>query len=123
MTQVAPNSGARISLPPQPAASERKTMMMQRLSVLLCTILIIGTGGSYAAPLVSRPDPAPPLRLAATACFGGRTTPTEDHPILDRKRISAMRRAGQLPDTFVCGRCRYDIGGDPGAVYYVKTCS
>lgn len=110
------NASVRLALP-------LTTMVMRRLSVLLCTILMISTGGVYATPLISRPNPAPLLRLAATTCFGGRTIPNEAHPILNSKRISGMRRAGQLPDTFVCGRCRYDIAGDPGAVYYVKTCS
>jgi hypothetical protein len=68
---------------------------------------------------------SPPVELlvrVAAACFGGRAIPSEAHPILDAKLISRMRADGRLPDTFVCGRCRYDIGGDPGAVYYVKTC-
>ena len=33
-----------------------------------------------------------------------------------------MRRAGRLPDTFVRGRCTYNLAGDPEVAYYVKTC-
>ena len=28
----------------------------------------------------------------------------------------------RLPDSFACGRCRYDLAGDPDATYYVRTC-
>lgn len=43
-------------------------------------------------------------------------------PITDAKVIAKMRREGKLPDSYVKGRCRYDLGGDPGAAYYHVTC-
>jgi hypothetical protein len=51
-----------------------------------------------------------------------RMIASEVHPILDSKLIAKLRREGKLPDKFVCGRCQYDLRGDPGAAYYVKTC-
>jgi hypothetical protein len=64
------------------------------------------------------------LRIGATDCKG--PIATEDHPLFapktDPDRLSRMRRDGKLPDKFVCGRCEYDLGGDPGSAYYVKTC-
>ena len=64
------------------------------------------------------------LRIGATDCKG--PIANEEHPLLapksDPDRLSRMRREGKLPDKFVCGKCKYDLGGDPGAAYYVKTC-
>jgi hypothetical protein len=48
--------------------------------------------------------------------------PTEANPIVGEKRLATMRRAGKLPDTFLRGRCTYNLAGDTGAAYYVKTC-
>jgi hypothetical protein len=95
---------------------------MHKFPSLLCAILLVGTVNVAASPVVPQASFHPFLLRIAAACFGGRTIPTEAHPILNAKLIAKMRRSGQLPDTFACGRCRYDIGGDPGAVYYVKTC-
>lgn len=64
------------------------------------------------------------LRIGATDCKG--PIATEDHPLFapksDPDRLLRMKREGKLPDKFVCGRCEYDLGGDPGAAYYAKTC-
>lgn len=62
-----------------------------------------------------------PVLSIATASFQG-TIPTEAHPIFGEKRLAKMRREGRLPDTFVRGRCEYNLAGDPGVAYYVKTC-
>jgi len=59
-------------------------------------------------------------RVGATDCRG--PIASEVHPILDSKLIAKLRREGKLRDKFVCGRCQYDLRGDPGAAYYVKTC-
>ena len=37
-------------------------------------------------------------------------------------RLARMRKNGELPDTLRAGRCRYDLAGDPGVAYYVRTC-
>ena len=60
------------------------------------------------------------VRVGATDCKG--PIASEKHPILGEKLTGRLRREGQLPDSFVCGRCRYDLRGDPGAAYYIKTC-
>jgi hypothetical protein len=46
--------------------------------------------------------------------------PTQANPVRDAALLAAMRR--RLPDSFACGRCRYDLAGDPDATYYLKTC-
>ena len=46
--------------------------------------------------------------------------PTQANPVTDATRLAQMRN--QLPDTFACGRCRYDLAGDAGAAYYLRTC-
>lgn len=46
--------------------------------------------------------------------------PTSSNPVTDATRLAAMR--SRLPDTFACGRCRYDLAGDAGAAYYLRTC-
>jgi hypothetical protein len=90
--------------------------------MLLCVGLAAGIGGASAMPLAPSPHSDAVLIRVAGACFGGRTIPTEAKPLVDEKRIAKMRAAGQLPDTFVCGRCTYNLGGDPGAAWYAKTC-
>jgi hypothetical protein len=84
--------------------------------------LMTSVGAAAAMPAGPAPHADGLLIRVAGACFGGRPIPTEAKPLLDAKRIAQMRAAGQLPDSFVCGRCRYDLGGDPGAAWYVKTC-
>lgn len=95
------------------------------------TLLALSTIAAIAAPAgeasaqgvgVGRGDNHALLVPIAAACFGGRPIPTEARPLHGERPIAKMRKAGQLPDTFVCGSCRFDIGGDPGVVYYVKTC-
>jgi hypothetical protein len=46
--------------------------------------------------------------------------PTQANPVRDAALLAEMRR--RLPDTFACGRCRYDLAGDQDAAYYLKTC-
>ena len=46
--------------------------------------------------------------------------PTQASPITDATRLAELRT--RLPDTFACGRCRYDLAGDATAAYYLRTC-
>lgn len=38
------------------------------------------------------------------------------------ERLARMRRRGELPDRIIAGPCTYDLAGDIGVAYYVKTC-
>jgi hypothetical protein len=60
------------------------------------------------------------VRIGATDCKG--PVASERHPIMGEKLTGKLRQEGRLPDSFVCGRCRYDLRGDPGAAYYIKSC-
>jgi hypothetical protein len=98
---------------------------MTKSLALLGAMLISGSQSAFAMPpSFPMAGDAIFLRVGATDCKG--PIATEDHPIFapkeDPDRLLRMRREGKLPDTFVCGRCEYNIGGDPGAAYYVKTC-
>jgi hypothetical protein len=77
------------------------------------------SGGASAFPRTSSPVPSVIYQTVAT--FQG-PIPTEANPIRDTQRLMKMRRQGKLPDTFVRGRCKYNIAGDSGATYYVKSC-
>jgi hypothetical protein len=46
--------------------------------------------------------------------------PTQANPVTDAARLAEMR--SRLPDTFACGRCRYDLAGDGTTTYYLRTC-
>ena len=46
--------------------------------------------------------------------------PTRASPITNATRLAELRT--RLPDTFACGRCRYDLAGDATAAYYLRTC-
>ncbi len=84
------------------------------LSVLIGSA---ATASAFQYGLPSQPNPL----LMTVANFQG-TIPTEAHPIVGEERLAKMRREGKLPDTFVRGPCTYNLAGDPGAAYYVKTC-
>lgn len=60
------------------------------------------------------------MTVGAADCRG--PIASEQHPIMGEKLTEKMRRAGKLPDKFVCGRCEYNLAGDAGAAYYVKAC-
>lgn len=87
---------------------------------LLCAGWAGSIGVASAFP-VGPSEVSEPFLLSIAATFKG-TIPSEAHPIRGAARIAKMRREGRLPDTFVRGRCEYDLGGDPEVVYYVKTC-
>jgi len=82
--------------------------------------VLIGSPGTASAFRSGLPPQPYPL-LTYVANFEG-TVPTEASPIVGEKRLAKMRREGKLPDTFVRGPCTYNLAGDPGAAYYVKTC-
>jgi hypothetical protein len=94
---------------------------MNKTLVLLLAGLLSGVQSASAIPLS---PPAGPntflLRIGATDCKG--PIATEARPIIGTEILAKMRREGRLPDRFVCGRCEYNLGGDPGAAYYVKKC-
>lgn len=92
-----------------------------RMVLLLSAILLLNGGGASAITLMLRPQSDGLLVRVAAGCRlpGGRPIPTEDRALDDPQLIAKMRKAGQLPDTFVCGRYRYDIAGNPGTTYYV----
>ena len=77
----------------------------------------IGPASALPVGSLSQPDPT----WTTIANFTG-PIPTEAHPITGEKKLARMRSEGKLPDTFVRGPCTYNLAGDPGAAYYVKTC-
>jgi hypothetical protein len=92
------------------------------LALLLCSGLAGNAGvAASALPMGRSEGPERLLVAAATSSFTG-TIPTEARPITGEARIAKMRAEGRLPDTFVRGRCTYNLAGDPAVVYYVKSC-
>jgi hypothetical protein len=87
--------------------------------LLLCSALLSVQPAS-GAPLSVPGDARLLLKVGATDCKG--PIATEAHPITGAARLARMRKEGRLPDRFVCGRCEYLLGGDPGAAFYVKKC-
>jgi hypothetical protein len=94
---------------------------MTRTLSLFFAGLLVGVQSASAFPL-STPAGSDRLlvRIGATDCKG--PIASEAHPIFGTKLLARMRKTGRLPDTFVCGGCTYNLGGDPGAAYYAKTC-
>jgi hypothetical protein len=94
---------------------------MKRTIFLLFAGMLSGMQTTLAMPLASPAEPSTLLlRTGAADCKG--PIASEAHPIFGTERLAKMRRTGLLPDTFVCGRCTYDLAGDPGVAYYAKTC-
>jgi hypothetical protein len=92
--------------------------------IILCGILGLcvlasGTLPAFALPLSEFSRVYPYLVRKAQICLLTRI-PTQANPVRDATLLAEMRR--RLPDTFACGRCRYDLAGDQGAAYYLKTC-
>ena len=87
-------------------------------------VILIGLLSSVTAvsavPFLQLSEIQPIVLVGATDCKG--PIASEKHPIIGEKLTGKLRREGRLPDSFACGRCRYDLGGDPGAAYYIKTC-
>ena len=94
---------------------------MQRALFLICGAYFLGAPIASALPFWNPGDQTVLVhRVGTTDCRG--PIASDAHPILDSKLIAKLRREGKLPDKFMCGRCQYDLRGDPGAAYYVKTC-
>jgi hypothetical protein len=87
--------------------------------LFLCGALL-SVPPAFGAALSLPEDTALLLKVGASDCKG--PIATEAHPITGAARLARMRKEGRLPDRFVCGRCEYLLGGDPGAAFYVKKC-
>ena len=68
---------------------------------------------------------------SARSLTADRLTPAADDPdayVIDGRyqrgeaRLARMRAKGELPDTVHAGACHFDLAGDPGVAYYVKSC-
>ena len=87
-------------------------------------ILFASVVGSAVSPAVALPLSElgrvyPYLVRTARICLL-TSIPTQANPVTDAVRLAEMR--SRLPDTFACGRCRYDLAGDAGGAYYLRTC-
>ena len=95
---------------------------MNNSRLLLFAVLLSNVVQPASAIPLSSPGGPSALLLRAGAADCEGPIATEAHPIFGTEILAKMRREGRLPDSFVCGRCKYDLGGDPGVAYYVKTC-
>ena len=82
--------------------------------IILCGILALcvfalGMLPASALPLSELSRVYPYLVRKARICLL-TGIPTQANPIMDAELLAEMRR--RLPDTFACGRCRYDLAGD-----------
>ena len=87
--------------------------------ILASCVLALGVQAAAALPLSEFGRVYPYLVRKAQICLL-TSIPTQANPVRDATLLAEMRR--QLPDTFACGRCRYDLAGDRGAAYYLRTC-
>ena len=89
------------------------------VGILALWVLASGMLAASALPLSEFSRVYPYLVRKARICLL-TGIPTQANPITDAELLAEMRR--RLAVTFACGRCRYDLAGDPTAAYYVKTC-
>jgi hypothetical protein len=87
--------------------------------ILAASILAPGLLPALALPLSEFGRVYPYLVRKAQICLL-TSIPTQANPITDATRLAEVR--SRLPDTFACGRCRYDLAGDGTATYYLRTC-
>ncbi len=87
--------------------------------VLFASIVASGFLPAAALPLSEFGRVYPYLVRKAQICLL-TSIPTQSNPVTDATRLAEMR--SRLPDTFACGRCRYDLAGDASAAYYLRTC-
>jgi hypothetical protein len=87
--------------------------------ILAGSILAESALSAAALPLSEFGRVYPYLVRKAQICLLTRI-PTQANPITDATRLAEVR--SRLTDTFACGRCRYDLAGDAGAAYYLRTC-
>jgi hypothetical protein len=81
--------------------------------------LALGMRPVAALPLSEFDRVYPYLVRQAQICLM-TSIPTQANPVRDADTLDELHR--RLPDSFACGRCRYDLAGDPDATYYVRTC-
>jgi hypothetical protein len=86
---------------------------------LLPGILALASLGASALPLSEFDRVYPYLVRQAQICLM-TSIPTQADPVRDLDTLDEMHR--RLPESFACGRCRYDLAGDPLATYYVRAC-
>jgi hypothetical protein len=86
---------------------------------LAMSFLALGTRSVMALPLSEFDRVYPYLVRQAQICLM-TSIPTQANPVRDADALDEMHR--RLPDSFACGRCRYDLAGNPEATYYVRTC-
>jgi hypothetical protein len=91
---------------------------MKKSLALLGAMLVSSAQSAFAMHASFPPGRALLVRIGATDCKG--PIATEDRPIYGEARLKKMRKEGKLPDTFACGRYRYNLGGDPGTAWYHK---
>ena len=97
------------------------------LSVVLFGCILVW---SAVVPAIVAPASALPLStLENSYAFLARKTaiclqpvPMAANPIRDKDLIAELHERGWLPESFKCGRCRYDLVGDGDAAYYLTTC-
>jgi hypothetical protein len=99
-------------------SEEQGEREMKRSLALLGAMLVSSAQSASAMHPSFPPGKALFLRIGVTECKG--PIATEDRPIYGEARLKKMRKEGKLPNTFVCGRYRYNLGGDPGAAWYHK---
>lgn len=92
-----------------------------RGSIILCAVLVFGSAAAAALPLSEFGRVYPYLARQTQFCLL-TSIPTQANPITDAALLAEMHQAGRLPDSFACGRCRYDLAGDRAVSYYVKSC-
>jgi len=90
-----------------------------RCGFLALGVLALGLLPAAALPLSEFGRVYPSLVRKAQICLL-TSIPTQANPVRDATMLPEMRR--RLPVTFACGRCRYDLAGDRGAAYYLRTC-
>jgi hypothetical protein len=86
---------------------------------LAMSFLALGVRPVVALPLSQFDRVYPYLVRQAQICLM-TSIPTQANPVRDADMLDELHR--RLPDSFACGRCRYDLAGDPDATYYVRTC-
>jgi hypothetical protein len=87
--------------------------------VLLVGVVGLGIGSASALPLSEFDRIYPYLVRQAQICLM-TSIPTQLNPVRDLETLDEMHR--RLPESFACGRCRYDLAGDPLGTYYVRSC-
>jgi hypothetical protein len=88
--------------------------------VIVCAIALFSLGNVCALPLSTLENSYSFLARKTAVCMWA--APTQANPIRGSALIAELREQGRLLDAFKCGRCRYDLVGEAGAAYYIKSC-